>query len=384
MTPSEATAKAMSKSRSQLPRSAQHDGLEWGTPATLRCQPQAPSEDPDVVFAGELADFVAQFEFEEGGEDLRAGERGVESFDQLVDVDGGVGLDGGEDLLLRGGEFGGGRRIEQGCGARRGKLGLTLLELEADFGGEFLEDILPGGGQLGSLLDEGVGGPGEFVGDVAGDGEDFPALLQGAAAGDAGAAELSGFDHQDAARQAADDAVAQGEIVRIGAGGERKFADQRAAQFEDLLAELAIFAGIDDIDAGAEDGDGASAGLHGSLVGDGVDAAGHAADDDQAAVGEVLREPLGHAEAVGRGVAGADDGDGGVEQNAGIAAHVEDERRIVDFGQVRGVELRAEGDERDAGDFGELFQLLVGQAERVLRERWTGRWRRAVRRLPVR
>ncbi len=172
---------------------------------------------------------------------------------------------------------------------RGGKLGLALLELEADFGGEFLEDILPGGDEFGSLLDEGVGRPGEFVGDVAGDGEDFPALLEGAAGGDAGAAELAGLDHQDSARQAADDAVAQGEIVRIGAGGERKFADQRAAEFEDLLGELAIFARVDDIDAGAEDGDGASAGLHRSLVGDGIDAAGHAADDDQAAVGEVLR-----------------------------------------------------------------------------------------------
>ncbi len=48
-----------------------------------------------------------------------------------------------------------------------------------------------------------------------------------------------------------------------------------------------------------------------------------------------------------------------------IAAHVEDERRVVDFGQVGGVELRAEGDQRDAGGFGELFQLLVGETERV-------------------
>ncbi len=111
--------------------------------------------------------------------------------------------------LLVGGEFGGGgRRIQQGCGLRGGQLGLALLELEADGGGEFLEDIFPGGGEFGSLLDESVGGEGEFVGDVAGNGEDFPALLEGAAGGDAGAAELTRFDHQDAARETADDAIA--------------------------------------------------------------------------------------------------------------------------------------------------------------------------------
>jgi len=69
-------------------------------------------------------------------------------------------------------------------------------------------------------------------------------------------------------------------------------------------------------------------------VGDGVDAARHAANDDESAVGKVLREPLGHAESVGSGMAGADDGDGGVEQDAGIAAYVKDQGRVVDFGEV--------------------------------------------------
>ncbi len=129
--------------------------------------------------------------------------------------------------------------------------------------------------------------------------------------------------------------------MRIGAGGEGKFADERAAEFEKLLGELAIFARVDDVDSGAEDGDGASARHDGSLVGHGIDAAGEAADDDESTVGKVLGKTLGHAEAVRGGMAGADDGDGGLKQDAGIAAHVEDERGIVDFGKVFGIKTRS-------------------------------------------
>ncbi len=157
----------------------------------------------------------------------------------------------------------------------------------------------------------------------------------------------------------------RGKLCGFGRGGEGKFADQRATEFEDLLGELAIFARIDDIDSGAEDGDGAAAGLDRSLVGDGIDAAGHAADDDESAVGKVLGETLGHAQAVGGGVASADDGDSDLKQDARIATDVEDEWRIVNFGKVLGVELRAHGDQRDSGGLGQLFQLLIGEAERV-------------------
>ena len=65
-------------------------------------------KDPDIVFARKAANFVAHFQFEEGGEDLRTGELGVESLDQFIDVNGLVGFDSGEDLLLLSREFGGG------------------------------------------------------------------------------------------------------------------------------------------------------------------------------------------------------------------------------------------------------------------------------------
>ena len=135
---------------------------------------------------------------------------------------------------------------------------MALLELEADLGGEFLEDIFPGGDELGSLLDEGVGSPGEFVGDVAGDGEDFPALLQGerlvmrVPLNSPASTTRTPRDRPLMMR------LRKGKLCGLGPVAEGKFADQGAAQFEDLLGELAVFARIDDIDAGAEDGDGAA------------------------------------------------------------------------------------------------------------------------------
>ena len=59
-------------------------------------------KDTDIVFAGELADFVAHLEFEKSGEYFGAGELGVEALDQFVDMDGDVGLDGGEDGVAAG------------------------------------------------------------------------------------------------------------------------------------------------------------------------------------------------------------------------------------------------------------------------------------------
>ena len=90
------------------------------------------------------------------------------------------------------------------------------MKLDADFGGKLLEDIFPGGDEFGSLLDESVGRPCEFVGDVSGNGEDFPALLKGATGGDAGATEFAGLHDQDATGKSADNAVAQREIVGRG------------------------------------------------------------------------------------------------------------------------------------------------------------------------
>ena len=132
-------------------------------------------------------------------------------------------------------------------------------------------------------------------------------------------------------------------MVRIGVGAERKFADQRAAQLQYLLGELAIFARINHVNPGAEDCDGAAARLHRSPVRDRIDAAGHAANNHQAAVHQILRETLRHAETVRRRVARADHRDSHLQQNPRIAPHVKHKRRIVDLSKVRGIKLGAHG-----------------------------------------
>ena len=66
MTPQkQGKSKNKDKSKSNYPTSA-NNGQIWGTLDMAGAR----LEDADVVFAGELADFVAHFQFEEGAEDL--------------------------------------------------------------------------------------------------------------------------------------------------------------------------------------------------------------------------------------------------------------------------------------------------------------------------
>src|SRR5277367_45849 len=100
---------------------------------------------------------------------------------------------------------------------------------------------------------------------------------------------------------------------------ERKFADDGAA-LQNFLVEFFVFFGVADVDAGAEDADGAAADGHGALMADGVNAARHAADDDNAASGEVAAEAFRHLRAIESRTAGADDAEAGEVQHLCIAA----------------------------------------------------------------
>ena len=89
----------------------------------------------------------------------------------------------------------------------------------------------------------------------------------------------------------------------------------------------------------------------------GIDAARHATNNDQPLRGEVARQTLGHAGAIGRGVARPNHGDAGLGQHVGIAADAEDQRRIVDFLETRWIRRifhREQGDVRRGG-LGDLF-----------------------------
>ncbi len=107
-------------------------------------------------------------------------------------------------------------------------------------------------------------------------GKDLPALVQGVAHRDGGAASGAGFHHHHPQGQAADDAVADGEILGFGGRAQGKLADQGSLP-RDLLVEFLVFRRIDHVQAAAQDGQGTAAVLQGPLVGGGVDAPGQAA-----------------------------------------------------------------------------------------------------------
>src|SRR5580704_5652908 len=103
---------------------------------------------------------------------------------------------------------------------------------------------------------------------------------------------------------------------------QRKFADDGAA-FQNFFVKLFVFLGIAHVDACSEDSDGSAASGHGPLVADGVDAACHAADDYQAAGGEVAAEAFRHLRAVESWAPGAHNAEAGEVQDLEVAANVE-------------------------------------------------------------
>src|SRR5205823_11362824 len=109
---------------------------------------------------------------------------------------------------------------------------------------------------------------------------------------------LAGFHHQHAHRHAADDPVANGEILWRGERSYRKFGDQCAPERENLIGEPAVFAGIVDVDSGAEDGGSLRLGGDSAPVRGRVHAAGHATNNDDPTGRKVARESLRHPQAV--------------------------------------------------------------------------------------
>jgi len=92
-------------------------------------------------------------------------------------------------------------------------------------------------------------------------------------------------------------AVAHRKILRRGVRAQRKFTDDRAA-LQHFFVQLLVFLWVADIDARSEHPDSAAVGIHRSLMPDGVDPAGHSADDDHATRGKVPAETLCHLRAV--------------------------------------------------------------------------------------
>lgn len=270
----------------------------------------------EVEFAWEGLDEGFHFEFDEGGVDEGDGELGLVG--DVVDVEF-VLAEGLVDEGFVVGEVGEESAVGFVCGD-----GEEWEEVE------FFGDV---GGLLdefGALLDELVAAVGGGAVDVAWDGEDGAALVDGLVGGDEGAAAGAGFDDEGAGGPAADDAVALWEGGFVWGVVDGVFADDGAVG-GDAFCEGCVFWWVEFGVAGADDGDGAAFGGECAFVGGGVDAAGEAADDGVAAEGELVGDFFGGVESVGGGVADADDGEAEVVLFGELAADVEDEWGVVDF-----------------------------------------------------
>ena len=175
------------------------------------------------------------------------------------------------------------------------------------------------------------------MGHVAGHGENVGVLLQSAARGDARAGVFGGFHHGHPHRHAADNPVANGEILRRRKGAERELRDQRSAKSENLLRQPRIFLGIGDVDPCAENGDGLAFCRNRAPVAGGVNPARHSTYDNQSLHRQVARQTLRHPRAVRRGMASADHRDARLRQHFGIPANIENDGRMVNFFHTWGI-----------------------------------------------
>ncbi|HYS22839.1 MAG TPA: hypothetical protein VER56_02820 [Candidatus Eisenbacteria bacterium] len=138
------------------------------------------------------------------------------------------------------------------------------------------------------------------------------------------------FHHHHSERHAGNDAVSNGEIFRCGVCAQRKFTDDRAT-LQHFLVQLFVFLWITHVDACSEHSDRAAVGIHRSLMPDGINPAGHTADDDQAARGQVPAKTVRHLRSVKSWPARPNDAEAGQIQDLWITANVEQDRRIVDL-----------------------------------------------------
>ena len=85
-------------------------------------------------------------------------------------------------------------------------------------------------------------------------------LFQGTPGRNPGAAILGCFNHKNPYREAADNAVPDGEILGGGKRAQRKFRNEGAPGIQDLVGQSAIFFRVNDIHAGTEYRDGFAVG----------------------------------------------------------------------------------------------------------------------------
>ncbi len=164
--------------------------------------------------------------------------------------------------------------------------------------------------------------------------EHVDALVCGVARRDQRSAALARLDHDQCAREPADQPVAQREERGERRDAERELADDRAA-LHDPLGELAVRRGIDAVDPARLHRDSAPARGERRLVSRRVDAECQPGDDHHTRGRELPRHAPRHLDPVRRRCAAADDRHRGLRERVEIAAHREHGRRIGELDERR-------------------------------------------------
>ena len=231
------------------------------------------SHKPGVSAAGQGADEALHFEPHEvwghGGR-VQAGAGG-----DLVDV-GFVGTDGVvEDSL-----------VEREAGLGGGFLDLGCLRGGGEEGHEVIEDVIAIHDKFGPLLNEAIAARRCGLVDRARNGKNGSPLLDGLLGGDEGATSCGRLDDEESATPSGDDSISIGKGLFVGESVNGILADDGSAG-DDAFGEREVFRRVELTDPGADDGDGASFGCKGGLVGDGIDPPCESADDRVTGVGDL-------------------------------------------------------------------------------------------------
>lgn len=234
-----------------------------------------------------------------------------------------------------------GGQPDDGCHPPRSQLSPGELARGGDEGVEFGEDV------VGAVDDGGVGArgvlPRPLMDHERAHQEDPTAVFEGEAGLHAGAASVSGLDHDGGQAVAAHYGVAHGERRLGGCRIRPELGDQQAA-FGDLLLEAGVLLGVGPAQPRADDGDRAAAYGQGRVVRGGVDSGGQATHDGDTALGKATGDGPGMRDAFRGRLAGANDGDAQIVLGWG-AAQEQEGRALVDEPQIQGVVVIEDGDQ---------------------------------------
>src|SRR5262245_42191052 len=247
--------------------------------------------------SGKLFDQPLHFQTEQGDGNGRALQATVAN--HFVDVDLLFRLERVVNAFLGLGQFDGGQH--HGFLRRRRTIGRRkqIFELAQDVLGAFAE--------LGPFLDQLVATLAAWRVDAARHRENLAAIFGGKVRRNHRAAGQVSLHHHGAQCHSGHDAVADGERLFVGGAIEWELGDDGALG-SDAFEQLRVLRRKHDVDARAEDGDGASFGRERALMSGRVDAARASAHHGHADIGQLVGKFASHFQSVMRGLPRTDHG----------------------------------------------------------------------------